>query len=79
MRRLPCRNQDEAHLGRYGDVLKTPSSGTLNALQMSFVTNGVAVAVKQITRSALISCTNRATRKQARSVLHNSVATRRRI
>lgn len=42
-------------LGRYTDVLKTPSSEMSKAWQMSLMTGGVAVAVRQMTRSALIS------------------------
>lgn len=43
------------YLGRYTDVLKTPSSEMSKAWQMSLMTGGVAVAVRQMTRSALIS------------------------
>lgn len=47
--------------GRYGVVRKTPASSILNALQTSFATLAVAVAVKQMTRSASTSSTKRAT------------------
>ena len=43
------------YLGRYTEVLKTPLSEMSKAWQMSLTTGGVAVAVKQMTRSALIS------------------------
>jgi hypothetical protein len=42
------------------DVRKRPSASSIwKAWQMSLATRGVAVAVRQMTRSALISCANR--------------------
>lgn len=49
------------HFGRYGEVRNTPCSSMSKALQMSSTTLTVAVAVRQMTRSALISWTKRAT------------------
>jgi len=49
------------YFGLYGEVRKTQESVTLNALQMSSATLVVAVAVRQMTRSAWISSTKRAT------------------
>lgn len=43
------------NFGRYGDVLKIHDSLILKALAMSSATFSVAVAVKQMMRSALIS------------------------
>lgn len=40
------------YLGRYTDVLNTPSLEMSKAWQMSSITGGVAVAVRQMTRSA---------------------------
>lgn len=54
-------DRDGTHFGLYGIVRKTPSWSIRNALQTSSATLAVAVAVKQMTRSALISSTKRAT------------------
>ena len=54
-----------AYFDRYIVVLKRPPFSIENASQMSWATFGVAVAVRQTTRSALISATKRATSIQS--------------
>jgi hypothetical protein len=63
-----------AYFDRYIVVLKRPPFSIENASQMSWATFGVAVAVRQTTRSAWISATKRATNIQ--SAYFSSIAVR---